>query len=281
MTDAPQNETSQEALWNGPAGQGWVEARGLLDALFRPFEERLVEAAVAAAARSLLDVGCGTGGVSLALARALGASGRVLGVDISRPMIAAAEARAAAAGVETVGFLRADAGTHAFLPGGFDMILSRFGVMFFEEPARAFANLRRAAAAEARLLFQAWRRPEETPFMTAAERAAAPLLPNLAPRPADGPGQFAFADAERVRGILEEGGWGGIEILPLDVPCRLPAAALDRYVGRLGPVGRALRDLDEATRAAVTERVRAALEPYLVEGEARFTAACWTVAARA
>jgi hypothetical protein len=115
--------------------------------------------------------------------------------------------------------------------------------------------------------------------MTAAERAAAPVLPTLPPRRPDGPGQFAFADAERVRAILEGGGWARVDVEPIDVACSLPEADLDHYLTRLGPVGRALEDADDGTRARVLEAVRPAFDPYVRGGELRFTAACWVVAA--
>ena len=117
--------------------------------------------------------------------------------------------------------------------------------------------------------------------MTTAERAAAPLLPNLPPRRPDGPGQFAFADAARVRSILDDSGWSGVDIQPIDVPCALPDTALVPYLSRLGPVGLALQDADDDTRARVIDTVRAAFDPFVHGAEVRFTAACWLVAARA
>lgn len=276
-------DDAQAALWNGVGGEGWVEAQALLDRMFKPFEDRLVEAVVAGSARRVLDVGCGTGGMTLAVARALGAAGRVVGVDISAPMIAAANSRAerARAGENgtSASFLRADAGAYAFEPAAFDSIVSRFGVMFFDDSVRAFTNLRRAAKAGAELRFIAWRRPEENPFMTTAERAAAPLLPALPARRPDAPGQFAFADADRVSRILAESGWTGIDIQATDVPCTLPTTELERYLTLLGPVSRALRDVDARKRAEVIKTALAAFEPFVRGAEVRFTAACWMVGA--
>jgi hypothetical protein len=116
--------------------------------------------------------------------------------------------------------------------------------------------------------------------MTTAERAAAPVLPNLPPRPADGPGQFAFADRRRVSSILETSGWTQIQIEPLDAICTMPEGELLRYVTRLGPVGMALQSVDEQTRARVVAAVRPAFDPYVHGDEVRFTAACWLVGAR-
>ncbi|WP_317987816.1 class I SAM-dependent methyltransferase [Hyalangium gracile] len=243
-------------------------------------EELLVQAVSAGAGRRVLDIGCGTGSTTLAVARLLGAQGRCTGIDISAPMITAARARAEREGTPA-SFIIANAQTHAFEPASFDMIISRFGVMFFDDSVQAFANLRRASEENAELRFIAWRGPSENPFMTTAERAAAPLLPNLPARRPDGPGQFAFADQRRVSRILEESGWAGIDIRPLDVACTLPEKELVRYLTRLGPVGMILHEADERTRTQLIETVRAAFEPYVQGADVRFTAACWMVAARA
>lgn len=117
--------------------------------------------------------------------------------------------------------------------------------------------------------------------MTTAERAAAPLLPNLPTRQPNVPGQFAFADQHRVRCILEESGWFGIDMRPVDVVCILPERELVRYLTRLGPVGRALQEVDQQSRTQVIETVRAAFDPYVHGAEVRFTAACWLGSARA
>jgi hypothetical protein len=153
--------------------------------------------------------------------------------------------------------------------------------MFFDDPSRAFANLRRAARDGARLWFAAWRSAADNPFMTAAERAAAPLLPALPSRRPGAPGQFAFADPQRIRAILEEGGWSEIDIAAVDRECHFPERDLLRYVSRLGPVGLVLQETNACTRKLVLDRVRAAFDPYVHGDEVRFTAACWAVAARA
>jgi SAM-dependent methyltransferase len=191
-------------------------------------------------------------------------------------MVALARERAAK---ESSGaaFVVADAETHAFEPARFDLLVSRFGVMFFGDPVAAFANLRRAAKDDARLALIAFRSPAENPFMTTAERAAAPLVPNLPPRKADGPGQFAFADEKRVRSIFEASGWGTLSMEAIDVQCSFPASALTGYLTRLGPLGLVLQELEEARRAEVVEAVRGAFDPFVVGDEVRFTAACWMI----
>ena len=274
-------DTSQHALWNGPAGEAWVEAQRILDQMFAPLATHLLEAIPPGDDLHVLDVGCGTGALALAIAGQLGPQGHVTGVDISAPMIALARERAQRAGL-AVDFIVADVQQHAFAPGSLDRIVSRFGVMFFDDPVQAFGQLQRAAKRGGVLQALAWRRPDETAFMTTAERAAAPWL-QLPPRSPGAPGQFAFADQARVEQILSDGGWEDIEVLPLDVVCRIDRADLATYVALLGPVGSALRapDLDGATRTQVLEAVMAAFAPF-IEGDAvTFTAACWEVRARA
>lgn len=277
-----QTDDDQTALWNGPAGRAWVDAQGALDQMLKPLEDFLVEGLCAADSvpGQVLDVGCGTGGTTVAIARRLGPGGRATGIDISAPMIAAAHARAERQGTPA-SFVRADAQSHVFEPASFDRIISRFGVMFFEDPVKAFANLRTAAREGAELQCIAWRGPAENPFMTTAERAAAPLLPNLPARLPDAPGQFAFADRDRVERILTESGWTNIDIRPVDVRCVLPEQDLTRHLIRLGPLGRALEQVDEDTRGRVIETIRAAFNAYVQGAEVRFTASCWVIGARA
>jgi SAM-dependent methyltransferase len=280
MDVSQQRNHEQEALWNGRAGRSWVESQDLLEQMYRPFEDRLVEAVSAAGGRSILDVGCGAGSTTLAVARLLGADGRCVGVDIAEPMIAAARARAERER-SSVRFLHANAQEHTFEPAQFDLIISRFGVMFFDDPVAAFANLRRAAQDSAGLALIVWRGVEDNPFMTTAERAAAPLLSNLPARRPDAPGQFGFANPDRVRGILDASGWRAIEMTPIDVVCTLPERELVNYFTRFGPVGLVLHEADDRTRSQVIETVRAAFEPYVHGDDVRYTAACWMIRASA
>jgi ubiquinone/menaquinone biosynthesis C-methylase UbiE len=280
--EARHADTGQSALWNGSAGRAWVDAQPALDAMFEPFEARLVEAVAARRPRRVLDVGCGTGATTLAIARQLGPASQCMGVDISAPMIDVARLRGADAAAR---FIRADAQDHIFDAPRFDRIVSRFGVMFFADPVAAFANLRRAATDDAQLHFFAWRSAAENPFMTAAERIAHRWLPHMllhsrSKVPTDAPGQFAFADGSRVRNILETSGWTDIVIEPVDEACRFPASALRQYITQMGPLGRALQQVDAPARERIVDGVSAAFARYLEGDDVRFDAACWEVSAR-
>lgn len=272
-------DTSQHALWNGPSGEVWVEAQALLDGMFAPLAEQLAGAVPAGQPAHVLDVGCGTGAVCLAIAARLGEGGHCSGVDISAPMIARAVERAAAAGLQ-IDFTVGDAQRHRFAPARLDRIVSRFGVMFFDDPVQAFANLRQAMRSGGTLHALAWRSAAENPFMTTAERAAAPLLA-LPPRTADGPGQFAFANRQRVRGILADSGWRDIDVTSVDQVCSIRTADLHRYVSLLGPVGGMLRDpqIDAALRTRVLQVVEQAFAPFVQGDCVEFVAACWALRA--
>jgi SAM-dependent methyltransferase len=280
MDDTNATQDEQARLWNGLGGQAWVDEQELLDRVFKPLETLLVDAVAADTRRRVLDVGCGTGSTTIAVARALGRHGHCIGIDISEPMIAAARVRAEREGM-AVRFICANAQEHIFEPASVDMIISRFGVMFFNDPVRAFANLRHATTDNACARLIAWRSPAENPFMTTAERAAAPLLPSLPARRSDAPGQFAFADRDRVHTILETSGWSDIDIRPVDFDCAVPERDLVRYVTRLGPVGRVLQEADGETRARVIDAVLPAFDTYIDSGARRFQAACWVIAAQA
>lgn len=276
MDSQRNNVDEQSALWNGTAGRAWVETQDLLDRIFQPIEDLLVQAVCASNPQRLLDVGCGTGGTTLAAGRRLGAGASCVGIDISDQMIAAARSRAQRDGLP-VSFVCDDAGRHAFEAQAFDLIISRFGVMFFDDAVGAFKRLRQATRHNGRLHFYAWRSAEDNPFMTTAERAARTYLPEMPTRQPDEPGQFAFARTSRMSDILEESGWSAIRIDPVDVACTFPAAELDRYLSWMGPLGRVLQQMDGGDRQRIIDNVQTAFDPYVVDDQVRFTAACWCV----
>lgn len=263
--------SEQAAMWNGDSGHGWAASRDVIDVALKPFEDLLVRAALAKPRSRVLDVGCGTGGVTRAIAEAVGAP--CVGVDISGPMISVAEKTANAR------FVQADAQVHAFEPESFDLVVSRFGVMFFDDPVAAFRNLRAAATPGAELRFVTWRDAEENPFMTTAQRAVADVFPDLPTRDPNEPGPFAFVDPDRTRGVLEEAGWSEIGIEKVDLTCSMPEAELEGYLRMIGPVSRALRDVDEQKRAEVIGRFLRAFDPFVHDAEVRFPTASWQVTA--
>lgn len=267
------------AYWDR-AGQVWVEHQAPLDRIMAPIAEAVVEAAGPVNGEAVLDVGCGSGATTFTAAWRTGPTGRAVGVDISGALVELARRRAGEDGIEGIEFLLADAQTHAFGPV-FDAIVSRFGVMFFPDPVAAFANLRSALKPGGKLAFAAWRSPEENPLSLIPLQAAAPFLPEVPKFEKDAPGRFAFADPDRVRAILADAGWREVEVAPLDAESPLSFDELLTMSLRVGPLNPILKDADDATRRKVREAVTAALAPYVKDGVATLTSACWLVAARA
>ena len=283
--EAASANADQAAYWNGPGGQAWASQHESVDPLIRPIGLAAADRLSDLAGKRVLDVGCGCGETTLALAERVGPAGSVLGADISATLLGVAEAAARAAGARQVRFQNVDAQTGAFDGAPFDAAFSRFGVMFFADPPAAFANIRRAMKPDATLAFACWRAMEKNPFIALPMMAAAPLLPANPPPPPNAPGPFAFADGDRLAGILAAGGFSGVDIDPLDL--LLGAEPLEERVAsalRIGPLAGALRaaDADEALMGRVAEAVRRALEPHLGEdGLVKLPAAAWIVTARA
>ncbi|MBX9798864.1 MAG: class I SAM-dependent methyltransferase [Burkholderiaceae bacterium] len=270
--------TEQTNIWNGDAGRAWVETQQLVEQMFQPIATLLVRDI--SGASKVLDVGCGTGSTTIAVSRQLGSQGLCTGIDISQQMMDVAHTAAKEQGL-TTRFICDDAQRYAFVPASFDVIMSRFGMMFFDDPVAAFTNLRQAARTHAELRFIAWRSADENPFMTTAERVGSSLLPHMPVRKPDEPGQFAFANKERVKQILRASGWKEPAVAAIDVPCSFEAKDLPLYLTRMGPLGRALQREDEQTRSRVIQVVRHAFEPYVHGRQVSFNAACWKVTASA
>ena len=266
------------AYWQ-VAGKRWVEHQAFLDRLFAPIGKAVIDAADPRAGERVLDVGCGAGATTFEAAWRTGPEGRANGVDVSADLIELARRRAGEQGLEGVGFQLADAQTEVFSPP-FDAVVSRFGVMFFADPVAAFANLRRALKPDGRLAFACWRSPADNAIAQVAMTAAAPFLPPIARPDKDAPGRFAFADPDRVRGILADSGWRAVAIAPLDDPA---PASLDEVMTmslRVGPLSAILAEQDAATRAAVHEAVARALEAHVEDGVIAMNSACWLVTAK-
>lgn len=268
--------SEQIDYWNGGAAETWVAHQERLDRQLDPLGRAALAALSPTAGERILDVGCGSGHTTLQLAEAVRPGGRVIGIDISQPMLVAADKRN---DDPRVSFIRGDAQIYPF-DDPFDAIYSRFGVMFFADPVGAFANLRRSLKPRGRIAFVCWRPESENPMMTVPLRAAAKHLPPLPP-PGDpnAPGPFAFADKARLARILEAAGFGGVAIAPQDqlIGGNDRAATLELAL-RIGPLGRLLREHPEH-RFAVIDAVRDALEPFIVDGIARMPSATWIVTA--
>jgi SAM-dependent methyltransferase len=276
-----QPNEAQIALWNEEVGRRWTEQQSQLDAFLAPFGAALLARVKAGSGERILDVGCGCGDTSLALAAAVGPTGGVVGVDVSAPMLARARERAA--GVAQLRFLLADA-AHADLDGPYDRLVSRFGVMFFDAPAPAFAHLRAATKPGGAMTFIAWRTVAENGWASVPARAviAAIGAPEEAPAP-HAPGPFAFAEEARVRSVLAEAGWRAIAFERFDAPLRLGADAAEaaRWSMQVGPAGAMLREADDDRRARARAAMEAAFAPLAGADGVSLPGACWIVSATA
>lgn len=276
------NETMRD-YWNAEAGHSWAEMQSRMDLVLTPVTAALLDLARPAPGERVLDIGSGTGETSLILAEAVGAQGDVLGVDISRPMLRIAVQRAEALG-SVAAFLEADA---ALLPGEADrdLLISRFGVMFFDDPVAAFANLRDHARPGARLCFACWQAPGDNGWATLSMAAVADLMPpGPAPDP-HAPGPFAFADAVRLTGILEQAGWQDVQLSPFDFHMQIgrgddPVADAVDFSLKIGPASRAAREGGPALAAKASDALSRIYANHVIDGIVALPAAIWLVTAR-
>ncbi len=274
---------AQIDYWNGEVGQRWADNHPALDAAFAPFTQALFEGAGLAPGDRVLDIGCGAGETALWAARQVGCEGRVTGGDVSEPLLDAARAREAAEPIGAViEWLRADVQSHAF-EARFDHALSRFVVMFFDDSAAAFANIRASLVEGGRLRFLCWRAMAENPWVALPRAAVMPLLPDSeAPSP-DAPGPFRFALRETLRPLLEGAGFRDIVFQTVNRTMRVgrtPEEAAGFVVTR-GPIARLLRERDPALQEAALRTVVDLFAKLSGGGPVELGAACWLVSARA
>jgi SAM-dependent methyltransferase len=270
----------QIEFWNGHVGQRFVDNQDKIDQSVRAVTDALMELAAARPGERALDIGCGAGPTTLRLAEAVGATGHVVGVDVSRPLLEEGRRRLQRFG-SRVELVEADAAAYQFGPE-FDLGVSRFGIMFFDAPERAFTNIARAFKPNGRLAFACWQAPDLNPWMADFHRAAAPFLPPPdAPPPADAPGPFAFADGKRVERILWAAGFRDVQVKPLTFDFFMGATIEDAADQAMGMGPPAMAAADEATRAKIRVAVLAKAKDYLKPAGVVPPAAVWLVAARA
>jgi SAM-dependent methyltransferase len=203
---------AQREYWNTVAGPRWVGLAGFVEARVRKVNDLLLARSAVVLGQKVLEVGCGTGAATVPLAEAVGETGEVVGVDISEPMLAGARQRISQSGMGNITLLQADAQTYRFEPESFDLITSRFGVMFFSDPVAAFRNLRGALRPGGRVCFACWAPLAENPQWLISYEIALRHLGPPAPKDPRAPGPFALADQDYVRSILEQAEYEAIEI---------------------------------------------------------------------
>ena len=299
------NNHEQIAYWNGDGGRKWAERDELMAGVLAPISEALLTRVAPRRARTALDVGCGGGSNTLQLLQHLDNPTHILGIDVSAPLLEVARARVAERGTAPlqtaplrpaplrpaptrtapprIEFLRADAATHDFGDWRFDVLFSRFGVMFFDDPVAAFAQLRRAAHRNAGLAFCCWQALDKNPWTALPLQAALTVLPAPEPVAPHSPGPFAFADAAYVREVLAQAGWSDTRIEPyaptLEFSIEGGYEAAVRELVNTGPVGRLLAPAERPAREAVYAAARRALKDYYRGDTLALAGAVWFVTA--
>jgi SAM-dependent methyltransferase len=273
----------QITFWNEVAAAKWLRFQQVLDQQLRGLGRLAMERAAIRLGERVLDVGCGCGDTTLELARRVGREGSVVGIDVSTPMLERALESARAIEVANVAFWNADAQTHSLPPAAFDLVYSRFGVMFFVDPAHAFTNLSRTLRAGGRVSFVCWQALERNPWMAVPMAAAARVITFPARPGPEAPGPFSFADPDRVRRVLGEAGLSEVTLEGWETMLAVGGTgALDdtvEFLVEMGPVGAALRDAGPSFRPRVVEVVRDAIAPFHNARGLLMPSAVWLVRA--
>jgi len=278
-SSAPNTESI--SFWKEIAGPRWVRLQAELDAQLGELGRCVLDAAALRDGERVLDVGCGCGTFTLEIARRVGEAGAVIGIDISPPMLEQAHNVAEREQQHNVHFVEADAQTYPWAPQSYDAVLSRLGVMFFDDSVTAFANLRRALAPGGRLAFVCFQAMEKNVWaslpLSVVERHVS------VERPPDpfAPGPFAFADAERVRGILEAAGFSGVSLDPIDLDLPIgggvDATRAAELLTELGPAGGALRTKPPSLRESVVAELAELLAAHQTQAGVKLPSSAWLV----
>jgi SAM-dependent methyltransferase len=267
--------------WNARAGEHWAANHERYDELLGGYGRAAISALDVEADEHVLDVGCGSGGMTLDIARLLAPRGTVVGIDLSRQMIAVARERAAAEGLTNLEFVEGDVLTHPFEPASFHAFTSRFGVMFFDDPTAAFSRLAELLMPAGRAAFCCWQHVAENEWLTIPMDAIAAHVTLPAPGDPHAPGPFALADADRLRAILESSGFSDVMIEPVQMDQRVGSDADDavRFVMGRSSVQALFVDVPDGTREAATASVAEALGPHARDGGVFLGGAAWLVTA--
>jgi SAM-dependent methyltransferase len=278
----PADNSEQIAEWNGALGQRWVTMQREIDRIVVPFGDAALKAAAPQPGERVIDVGCGCGDTSIEMARIVGEAGAVLGIDVSQPMLEVARSRSALANCAHLAFRDGDA-SEAALPANTDLLFSRFGIMFFSQPSRAFSHLRKSLRKGGRCVFVCWRAPRDNVWaMTPLSAARAAMGVTPTPADPDAPGPFALADEERLRAILSGAGFGAIDVQRFDAALSLGATPRSAAEGavQIGPVSRFVREIGVEHLPIILDAVERALAPLAApDGHVSLNGSTWIVSA--
>ena len=276
----PTPNTRGAEFWNSTMGHSWVAQQAVISDVFTSVTSVSLDAAAAKAGEHVIDIGCGTGDTLLAFAKIVGPSGAVLGVDVSAPMLDFAKHRAAEAALGNATFALVDAASNAFEPRWADLVYSRFGVMFFDDPTVAFKNIRSGMKTGGRLVFVCFRTMPESPWFRVPIEAARPHVPPQPPADPLAPGMFSFAREERLHGILTEAGFHEVTLKATDVPIHGKDTTQSMaFITQAGPLPALLENASDEQRTRATEAVRDALAASIGADGRALHVGLWLVSA--
>jgi SAM-dependent methyltransferase len=271
----------QMDYWNGAGGEHWVAEQVRYDEINAEFGARVAAVLAPQPGDRVLDVGCGNGALGLAIAPLVAPVGVVLGLDISGPMIEAAAQRAHAARLSNAIFEHADAQTYRLEGAAFDAVVSRFGVMFFDDPDAAFANLGRSLRRGGRTVFTCWQDVLANEWLMVPAGAALAHVPMPDLGEAGEPGPFSLAEPDRVRSILTGAGFADVQVEDLRCPMRMGSTVNDTvsFMQSTEMAAALMADASDELAAAAWAAVREALAPYAGPAGVVLQGAAWLVTA--
>ena len=283
MTESNIANTAQHEYWNTVGGPRWIGLGGLVERRNLVFNDLLSGRSAVALGESVLEIGCGTGATTVPLAEAVGPRGRVVGVDLSEPMLAGARQRVADSGLGNISLVQADAQVHRLEAGGFDLIVSRFGVMFFADPVAAFSNLLPAARPGGRLCFVCWGPLEENRHWVIPYEVALRHLGPPAPTPPHTPGPLAFSDRDYVLRTLERAGFADV-VIDRETPEIVGSTPEEEaeYACVMGPPARLIEEKkpDQAVRTVIRQEMAEAFADYARGGPMLLSSTVFLVTAQ-
>jgi SAM-dependent methyltransferase len=270
----------QAAAWDGPEGDHWTEHAERYDRTIKRHRARLLDAGMITTSADVLDIGCGTGALTREAARQA-STGSVLGMDLSAKMLARARELSSAQGLTNVRFTQADAQVHPFTDGSVDTVISSFGTLFFRDPGAAFANIARALRPGGRICMLAWRELARNDWLIAIRTALAAGR-TLPEPPRDAPGPFGLADANRVRELLAGAGFDDIHFEPIDEAIDWGTDTDDacNFLRVYGPVKGLIENLDDSTKAAAFDQLRATVAVHETDYGVLFGSSAWLITAQ-
>jgi len=276
--------SGMRGFWNDAGGRMWVNYQHVIEASMAPFGQKVMDILDFNDGERVLDIGCGCGGTTYEIAQLVGSNGSVFGVDISEMIIASAKKKVCKNNQSNIVFECVDAQTHSFDMNVFDVVFSRFGVMFFDDPIVAFENIRKSLIAGGRMAFVCWQAVKDIEWINLPRNIVGEYIALPPPSPSDEPGGFSFSDANRVKEILHSAGFVNIVVEKFNSKINIGVDLNEalRFMTHIGPAGSVLdnSDIDSKTQAKFTNDLCAALEAYQTNQGIELGSAMWIVTAR-